>query len=236
VAARSTVGNLVAGLQIAFAEPIRLGDAVVVQGEWGHVEETTLTDVVVRIWDRRRLVLPSSYFLENPIENWTRYSTDILSGVFLYVDYTTRVDGVRTEFERIVRASALWDGNVAVLQVVDAPSGRCCSARWSARAAARPATPALRGPRPRRHRAMTEQAGRSIRCAPGSDAPKSPGGVIGRVGILRHSHDAIMVGRFPLATCSWAEDRMLSWGAHGDHQPRCLAKDAGPLGPPGRSS
>jgi hypothetical protein len=75
---------------------------------------------VVRLWDRRRLVLPSSYFLEHPVQNWTRYSADILGTVHLYVDYTVQVDDVRAEFERIVKASALWDGNVAILQVVDA--------------------------------------------------------------------------------------------------------------------
>ncbi len=120
VAARSTVGNLIAGLQIAFAEPIRLDDAVVVEGEWGNVEEITLTYVVVRIWDRRRLVLPCSYFLEHPIENWTRYSSDIVGTVLLYVDYATPVEDVRAEFERVVAASALWNGQTAVLQVVDA--------------------------------------------------------------------------------------------------------------------
>jgi small-conductance mechanosensitive channel len=119
VAARSTVGNFIAGLQIAFAEPIRLDDAVVVEGEWGNVEEITLTYVIVRIWDRRRLVLPSSYFVENPIENWTRYSADIVGTVFLHVDYATPVDEVRTEFERTVAASKLWNGQTAILQVVD---------------------------------------------------------------------------------------------------------------------
>jgi small-conductance mechanosensitive channel len=120
VAARSTVGNLIAGLQIAFAEPIRLGDVVVVEGEWGHVEEITLTYVIVRLWDRRRLVLPSNWFVEHPVQNWTRYSADILGTVYLYVDYSTSVDGVRAELERIVKASPLWDGSVALLQVVDA--------------------------------------------------------------------------------------------------------------------
>jgi small-conductance mechanosensitive channel len=119
VAARSTVGNFIAGLQIAFAEPIRLDDAVVVEGEWGNIEEITLTYVVVRIWDRRRLVLPSSYFVEQPIENWTRYSADIVGTVLLHVDYATPVDDVRAEFERIVAASKLWNGQTAVLQVVD---------------------------------------------------------------------------------------------------------------------
>jgi small-conductance mechanosensitive channel len=120
VAARSTVGNFIAGLQIAFAEPIRLDDAVVVEGEWGNIEEITLTYVVVRIWDRRRLVLPSSYFVENPIENWTRYSADIVATVILYVDYATPVEEVRAEFDRIVAASKLWNGQTSVLQVVDA--------------------------------------------------------------------------------------------------------------------
>jgi small-conductance mechanosensitive channel len=119
VAGRSTVGNFIAGLQIAFAEPIRLDDAVVVEGEWGNIEEITLTYVVVRIWDRRRLVLPSSYFVEQPIENWTRYSADIVGTVLLHVDYATPVDDVRAEFERVVAASKLWNGQTAVLQVVD---------------------------------------------------------------------------------------------------------------------
>jgi small-conductance mechanosensitive channel len=120
VAARSTVGNFIAGLQIAIAEPIRLDDAVVVEGEWGNIEEITLTYVVVRIWDRRRLVLPCSYFVEHPIENWTRHSADIVGAVFLYVDYAASVDEVREQFERVVKASALWNGQTAVLQVVDA--------------------------------------------------------------------------------------------------------------------
>ncbi|HEV8164841.1 MAG TPA: mechanosensitive ion channel domain-containing protein [Actinomycetota bacterium] len=120
VAARSTVGNFIAGLQIAIAEPIRLDDAVVVEGEWGNIEEITLTYVVVRIWDQRRLVLPSSYFIEQPIENWTRYSADIVGTVVLYVDYATPVDDVRAEFERVVATSELWNRKTAILQVVDA--------------------------------------------------------------------------------------------------------------------
>jgi small-conductance mechanosensitive channel len=120
VAARSTVGNFIAGLQIALTEPIRLDDAVVVEGEWGNIEEITLTYVVVRIWDRRRLVLPCSYFVEQPIQNWTRYSADIVGAVLLYVDYSTPVEEVRTEFERVLKASPLWNGQTAVLQVTDA--------------------------------------------------------------------------------------------------------------------
>lgn len=119
VAARSTVGNLIAGLQIAFAGPIRLYDAVVVEGEWGIVEEITLTYVVIRIWDRRRLVLPCSYFVDHPIQNWTRTSADIVGTVYLYVDYTTSVKEVRAAFEQIVAASTLWNRQTAVLEVVD---------------------------------------------------------------------------------------------------------------------
>jgi hypothetical protein len=120
VAARSTLGNLVAGLQIAFAEPIRLDDVVVIEDEWGNVEEITLTFVVVRLWDRRRLILPTSYFLERPIQNWTRYSADIVGSVHLYVDYSTPVDEVRAELGRILASSRLWDGQVSILQVIDA--------------------------------------------------------------------------------------------------------------------
>lgn len=130
VAARSTVGNLIAGLQIAFAEPIRLGDAVVVEGEWGYVEEITLTYVIVRLWDRRRLVLPSSWFLEHPVQNWTRYSADILGTVYLYVDYSTPVDAVCAELDRIVNESALWDRHVALLQVVDATERTMVLRAW----------------------------------------------------------------------------------------------------------
>lgn len=130
MAARSTVGNLIAGLQIAFAEPIRLGDAVVVEGEWGYVEEITLTYVIVRLWDRRRLVLPSSWFLEHPVQNWTRYSADILGTVYLYVDYSTPVDAVCAELDRIVNESALWDRHVALLQVVDATERTMVLRAW----------------------------------------------------------------------------------------------------------
>jgi small-conductance mechanosensitive channel len=120
VAARSTLGNLIAGLQIAFAEPIRLDDVVVVEREWGHVEEITLTFVVIRLWDRRRLVLPTSYLVDHPIQNWTKYSADIVGSVHLYVDYATPVDDLRLEFSRILAGSELWDGQVSVLQVIDA--------------------------------------------------------------------------------------------------------------------
>ena len=120
IAARSTIGNLVAGIQIAFTEPIRLDDVVVVEGEWGWIEEITLTYVIVRLWDKRRLTLPTLYFVEEPFENWTRERAQILGTVELYVDYRIPVDEVREEVRRILEASDLWDEDVWVLQVTDA--------------------------------------------------------------------------------------------------------------------
>ena len=119
VAAQSTLGNLVAGLQIAFTEPVRLEDAVVVEEEWGQVEEITLTYVVVRLWDLRRLVLPTRYFLDQPFQNWTRESTDIVGAVFLYVDPSCRFDELRAATELIVHGSRWFNGTAWTLQVVD---------------------------------------------------------------------------------------------------------------------
>jgi small-conductance mechanosensitive channel len=116
-AAQKTLGNLLAGIQIAITQPIRIDDVVIVEGEWGRIEEITLTYVVVRIWDLRRLVLPIDYFIEKPFQNWTRVSADILGTVFLYVDYTVPVDAIRTELERIVQGSTDWDGQVCGVQV-----------------------------------------------------------------------------------------------------------------------
>ena len=118
-AAQRTLGNLLAGFQIAITQPIRVDDVVVVEGEWGRIEEITLTYVVVRIWDLRRLVLPISYFIETPFQNWTRTSASILGTVFLHVDYTVPVDAVRTELQRLLEASSYWDGEVWRLHVTD---------------------------------------------------------------------------------------------------------------------
>ena len=112
LAAQRTLTNLLAGIQLAITQPIRLDDVVIVEGEWGQIEEISLTYVVVRIWDLRRLVLPISYFLEHPFENWTRVSAEMLGTVFLYVDYTVPVDEIRGELRRIVEASPDWDGRV----------------------------------------------------------------------------------------------------------------------------
>jgi small-conductance mechanosensitive channel len=120
LAMKGTLANLVAGVQIAFTQPFRLEDAVVVEGQWGWIEEIGTMYVVVRIWDLRRLVLPLSYFLDNAFENWTRTSADLLAYVYLNVDYTLRVDELRAELQRICESTKLWKGQVCVLQVSDA--------------------------------------------------------------------------------------------------------------------
>lgn len=119
LAAQRTIGNLLAGFQIAITQPIRVDDVVIVEDEWGWIEEITLTYVVVRIWDLRRLVLPISYFIETPFENWTRTSADLLGTAFFYVDHTVPVGDVREELQRIVEQSEYWDGNVCRLHVTN---------------------------------------------------------------------------------------------------------------------
>lgn len=118
-AAQRTLGNLLAGLQIAFTQPMRLDDVVVVEGEWGRIEEITLTYVVVHVWDQRRLVLPITYFVEHPFQNWTRKSSEIWGTVNLYVDYSVPVDEVRRELDRVLKKTDLWDGEVSGIQVTD---------------------------------------------------------------------------------------------------------------------
>ena len=118
-AAKPVFGNLIAGLQIALTQPIRLDDVVIVEGEWGRVEEITSAYVVVRIWDQRRLVVPLQWFIENPFQNWTRTSAEILGPVFLWLDHGTRLDGVREELQRICASDPRWDGRVCVVHVED---------------------------------------------------------------------------------------------------------------------
>jgi len=118
-AAKSTASNFLAGLQIALTSPIRIDDVVVVQGEWGRIEEITSAYVVIRIWDQRRLIVPLSYFIENSFTNWTRRSADILGTAFLYVDYTVPVEAMRTHLQKIAESSPLWDKRVCGLQVTD---------------------------------------------------------------------------------------------------------------------
>jgi small-conductance mechanosensitive channel len=120
LAARSTLSSLIAGVQLALTQPIRIDDVVIVEGEWGWIEEIGTTYVVVRVWDLRRLVVPLSYFIEHPFQNWTRVSADILGTVFVHTDYTVPVEEVRQELRRITEASPLWDGRVCGLQVTNA--------------------------------------------------------------------------------------------------------------------
>jgi small-conductance mechanosensitive channel len=118
-AAKATAANFFAGLQIAITEPIRIDDVVVVQGEWGRVEEINSAYVIVKIWDLRRLVVPLNYFIENSFQNWTRQSSDILGTAFLYVDYSVPVEDLRKQLEAIVHPSPLWDNRVCGLQVTN---------------------------------------------------------------------------------------------------------------------
>jgi small-conductance mechanosensitive channel len=120
LAMRPLLTNMFAGIQIAVTQPIRIGDAVIVENEWGWIEEITGTYVVIKIWDWRRMVVPLTYFLEKPFQNWTRQSTDLIGVVLVWVDYTVPVARVRTRLEEIARASKLWDGQVVNLQVVEA--------------------------------------------------------------------------------------------------------------------
>jgi small-conductance mechanosensitive channel len=121
LAAQKSLTNLLAGFQIAFTQPIRLDDVVIVENEWGRIEEITLTYVVVRIWDLRRLVVPISYFIDKPFQNWTRVSAEILGTVFIYTDYTISVDEIRKELTRILKneGKQYWDGKLGMVQVTN---------------------------------------------------------------------------------------------------------------------
>jgi small-conductance mechanosensitive channel len=119
LAARPVLSNLLAGVQIAMTQPIRLEDAVIVEGEFGRIEEITSTYVVLRLWDLRRMIVPLSYFMEKPFQNWTRQSSELIGAVFLYLDYTAPVERIRQRLNEIVKNSNRWDGKVANLQVSD---------------------------------------------------------------------------------------------------------------------
>lgn len=119
MAMKGTLTNIIAGVQIAFAQPFRIGDAVVIQGDWGWIEEIGTMYVVLRIWDLRRLVIPLSYFLENSFENWTRTSAELLGYTYIYTDYTVPVDAVRVELRKICESTPLWAGKVCAVQVSD---------------------------------------------------------------------------------------------------------------------
>ena len=120
IAAKPVFGNLIAGLQIALAQPIRLDDVVIVNGEWGRIEEINSTNVVVRVWDERRLVVPLQWFIENPFENWTRTTAQLLGTAFLWLDYRTPMQDVREALQRICQGDPRWDGRVCIAQVTDA--------------------------------------------------------------------------------------------------------------------
>jgi uncharacterized membrane protein len=119
LAARPVIENLLAGLQIAFTQPIRLDDVVIMDGEWGRIEEITSTFVVVQVWDQRRLIVPLSKVISESFQNWTRTSAEILGTVFVYVDYTVPVEPVRAWLKEYVGKHPKWDGRVCVLQVTD---------------------------------------------------------------------------------------------------------------------
>ncbi|MFC0876704.1 mechanosensitive ion channel family protein [Saccharicrinis sp. FJH2] len=119
-AAQRSISLVLAGFQIAITQPIRLDDVVIVEGEWGWIEEITMTYVVVRIWDKRRLIVPINYFIEKPFQNWTRNDADILGTVFMYVDYGFPVDKLRDKIAELLKETDKWDGKVNVLQVTDA--------------------------------------------------------------------------------------------------------------------
>ncbi|MFC0268188.1 mechanosensitive ion channel family protein [Kushneria aurantia] len=118
-AAQKVIGNLIAGIQIALTQPIQLDDAVIVEGEWGWIEELTLTYVVVRLWDWRRLVLPINWFIDNPFENWTRRTDDLIGSVILYADFSLPLDELSREAQRIADNSPRWSGKVCKVQLLE---------------------------------------------------------------------------------------------------------------------
>lgn len=120
LAAQPVLANWLAGIQLAFTQPMRLDDTVVVEGEFGFIEDIRPSYVVVRTWDLRRLIVPLKYFLEKPFQNWTREGTELLGTVFLFTDYTVPVEAIRTELKRILQETELWNGKVANVQVTDA--------------------------------------------------------------------------------------------------------------------
>lgn len=118
-AAQKSLGNLMAGIQIAFTQPIKIDDVVIVEGEWGRIEEINLTYVVVNIWDLRRLVLPITYFVDKPFQNWTRNESNLIGTAFFNLNYNTPIEKLRTKLEEILLSSPLWDRRSWALQVTD---------------------------------------------------------------------------------------------------------------------
>jgi len=122
-AAQRSIGTIFAGLQIAITQPIRIGDVVVVEGEWGWIEEITLTYVVIKAWDLRRVIVPVTFFLEKSFQNWTRTSSDLIGIVYLYTDYTVPVEAIRGKLHEILEGSEKWDKRAWALQVTN--SSKC---------------------------------------------------------------------------------------------------------------
>jgi small-conductance mechanosensitive channel len=149
LAARPLLSNLIAGVQIAMTQPIRIQDSVIVEGEYGTIEEINSTYVVVQLWDWRRLIMPLNYFIEKPFQNWSRDSESIIGSVMIYVDYCADVPAIRKKLEQIVKTMPLWDGKVVNLQVSDATetsmqlrilvSARTAAAAWDLRCLVREA-------------------------------------------------------------------------------------------------
>ena len=119
-AAQRIIATILAGFQIALTQPIRIDDVVIVEGEWGWIEEIHLTFVVIKVWDKRRLMVPTTYFIEKPFQNWTRTSASIMGTVFIHTDYNVPFDKLREELTRVLHETDLWDGEVNILQVTDA--------------------------------------------------------------------------------------------------------------------
>jgi small-conductance mechanosensitive channel len=119
LAAQKVIATILAGLQIAITQPIRLDDVVIVENEWGWIEEINLTFIVVRIWDKRRLVLPSTYFIEKPFQNWTRTTAELMGTVFIYTDYKIPIEILRKELTRLLQENSLWDKKTNFLHVTD---------------------------------------------------------------------------------------------------------------------
>jgi small-conductance mechanosensitive channel len=119
IAARPAVTNLLAGVQLALTQPIRIGDAVAMEGTWGRVQEITSTYITILTWDQRSLVVPLNYFMERPIRNWTKRTTQLLDTIFVYVDYAVPVEAIRAEAQRILDGTPLWDRRVFAVQVTD---------------------------------------------------------------------------------------------------------------------
>jgi small-conductance mechanosensitive channel len=119
LAARPVLSNMIAGIQLAITQPIRINDAVIVEGEWGLIEEITSTYVVIKIWDLRRLIVPLSYLMEKPFQNWTRDTTKLIGVVYLQADYAVPIADIRKKLDDIVAASPHWDKNVCSLEITD---------------------------------------------------------------------------------------------------------------------